>query len=74
MSLDPTVAKGLSEQRSVSYVTVALVLIALYDHFITLDGEIQFIWRRSRWTFIELLFLVNRYLSDAILLYGTITL
>ncbi|KDR67293.1 hypothetical protein GALMADRAFT_147284 [Galerina marginata CBS 339.88] len=52
--------------------TVTAIIIVIYDHLITLDREIIFIWA-GKWTFAKLLFLANRYwvLSGAMFsIYG----
>ncbi|TFK51893.1 hypothetical protein OE88DRAFT_1484003 [Heliocybe sulcata] len=42
-------------------------LVALYDHLITLDQEVDLIWSK-RWSLSKVLFVVNRYLGGAVLL------
>ncbi|KDR79352.1 hypothetical protein GALMADRAFT_137199 [Galerina marginata CBS 339.88] len=69
MSLNAEVLYFLPEEQFVSYAAVALSVGAIYDHLITLDREM-----RSKWTLTQLLFFISRYLSDAILIYGAVSL
>ncbi|KAF4609488.1 hypothetical protein D9613_012340 [Agrocybe pediades] len=63
----------LKQAETVSYVATALAVGAVYDHLITLDREIELVWKRTRWNVVQFLFLTSRYLSDAILIYGAIS-
>lgn len=44
----------------IRYNAVAAVSIVVYDYFLTLDLEIEHIWK-SRWSIGKVLFLINRY-------------
>ncbi|KII95588.1 hypothetical protein PLICRDRAFT_34501 [Plicaturopsis crispa FD-325 SS-3] len=39
---------------------------AFYDHMITIDQEVEFIWQQ-RWSVSKVLFILNRYLAEVIL-------
>lgn len=46
---------------------VAAFVCTVWDHALTLDQEVQFIWKRARWNFSAILFLLNRYGNEATL-------
>ncbi|KAF6760652.1 hypothetical protein DFP72DRAFT_77357 [Ephemerocybe angulata] len=48
---------------------IACMTIVLYDHLTTLDLEIELIWKK-KWSLIQVLYLINRYLPDISFLYG----
>ena len=39
-----------------------LSALLYYDHFLTFPQEVERIWK-AKWTFVNVLFLVNRYLT-----------
>ncbi|KIM76582.1 hypothetical protein PILCRDRAFT_12636 [Piloderma croceum F 1598] len=56
-----------------NYVNVSFIMLVLYDHVITLDMEIKWIWT-LRWGLPKIIFLINRYLLTSFILLGVITL
>ncbi|KAF6742570.1 hypothetical protein DFP72DRAFT_1081795 [Ephemerocybe angulata] len=50
---------------------IACMTIVLYDHLTTLDLEIELIWKK-KWSLIQVLYLINRYLPDISFLYGSL--
>ncbi|KAF5313612.1 hypothetical protein D9611_010224 [Ephemerocybe angulata] len=48
---------------------IACMTLVLYDHLTTLDLEIELIWKK-KWSLIQVLYLINRYLPDISFLYG----
>ncbi|KAJ2912639.1 hypothetical protein MD484_g7771, partial [Candolleomyces efflorescens] len=48
---------------------IAATVVVLYDHLSTLDLEIELVWKK-KWSLVQVLFLINRYLPDAGFLYG----
>ncbi|PPR00711.1 hypothetical protein CVT24_000999 [Panaeolus cyanescens] len=52
--VDPTVHR----------ISVALATAVIYDHITTLDQEIELIWQRPKFSFVQFLFLVARYVGD----------
>ncbi|KAJ3504585.1 hypothetical protein NLJ89_g7861 [Agrocybe chaxingu] len=73
----------LADSRSLSvlqadqiggYVYAALGVATLYDHAITLEDEVECIWKRSRIKIPQALFLINRYIGTGILVYSAIAI
>jgi len=60
MSLESLVATALSDLQASRYASLAASAIIVYDHLITLDQEIEFIWK-SRCSVVKYLFFLNRY-------------
>ncbi|PBK61621.1 hypothetical protein ARMSODRAFT_1025539 [Armillaria solidipes] len=60
MSLNELVAAGLRDVRSTRCAALASGVIVLFDHLITLDDEVELIWR-SHWSIGKMLFIINRY-------------
>ncbi|PPQ90722.1 hypothetical protein CVT25_005030 [Psilocybe cyanescens] len=54
----------LHSLRFVSYFDVIAAALYIWDYFITLDMEVDLVWR-SKWNFMKCLFLVQRYLPFA---------
>ncbi|KDQ58717.1 hypothetical protein JAAARDRAFT_193248 [Jaapia argillacea MUCL 33604] len=52
---------------AVRFCQVATTCVALYDHLITIDQEVDLIWAR-RWSPPKTLFIINRYLGELVLL------
>ncbi|KIM79938.1 hypothetical protein PILCRDRAFT_9833 [Piloderma croceum F 1598] len=50
-----------------NYISIAFVMLLLYDHVITLDKEIEWIWT-LRWRLPKVIFIVNRYIITTCLL------
>ncbi|EKM58487.1 uncharacterized protein PHACADRAFT_140452 [Phanerochaete carnosa HHB-10118-sp] len=53
-----------------NYVCAAMMTLILWDHVITLSGEIRFIWRRKL-SLVTALFIINRY---GVLVYGALAI
>ncbi|KII89705.1 hypothetical protein PLICRDRAFT_52866 [Plicaturopsis crispa FD-325 SS-3] len=53
-----------------AYGSAVFQVLILYDYFITLDVEIQRIWR-LKWRMPKILFLMNRYVSSPLMLCDT---
>ncbi|KIO16503.1 hypothetical protein M407DRAFT_33858 [Tulasnella calospora MUT 4182] len=71
LSSDPVVAvaeiREIAKHFTVSrYMIVAGFVILLYDHFLTIKEEIEFVWRRPK-NLISWIFLFNRYLTPAVI-------
>ncbi|RXW22042.1 hypothetical protein EST38_g3820 [Candolleomyces aberdarensis] len=52
---------------------IAATVVVLYDHLSTLDLEIELVWKK-KWSLVQVLFFINRYLPDAGFLYGAFVL
>ncbi|KIO32112.1 hypothetical protein M407DRAFT_215933 [Tulasnella calospora MUT 4182] len=71
LSSDPVVAaaeiREVAKHFTVSrYLILAGFVILLYDHFLTIKEEIEFVWRRPK-NLISWIFLFNRYLTPVVL-------
>ena len=42
-------------------------VILIYDHFLTLPEEIEYVWKRPKKNFISVIFLLNRYIVPLVL-------
>lgn len=42
--------------------------MSLYEHSTTLDLEVELIWKK-RWSIVKVLFILNRYLGEALFIY-----
>ncbi|KAJ3560026.1 hypothetical protein NP233_g11100 [Leucocoprinus birnbaumii] len=55
------IATRLAEQlQRAQYLSAAALVVYAYDYFLTLDREIEYVWK-SRWSPVKNLFLLNRY-------------
>ncbi|KAK0473745.1 hypothetical protein IW261DRAFT_1503180 [Armillaria novae-zelandiae] len=75
MPLNKLIAASLRDVRSTRCAALASGVIVLFDHLITLNDEIELIWR-SPWSMGKILFIINRYytLSSVIFnCYGLFT-
>ncbi|KAF9048877.1 hypothetical protein BJ165DRAFT_1066125 [Panaeolus papilionaceus] len=77
-------------ETSVSYVHVAVAACVLFDHVTTLDAEVELVWvrtlattmpsmsdmsqKRNKWSTVQFLFLINRYVGLAYQLYAACVL
>ncbi|KIM88320.1 hypothetical protein PILCRDRAFT_253848 [Piloderma croceum F 1598] len=61
LPLDSDAPSYFKSARTANYVCVAFTMLLLYDHCITLDKEVEWIWT-LRWRLPKILFLTNRYL------------
>ncbi|KAF9010774.1 hypothetical protein BDQ17DRAFT_1406070 [Cyathus striatus] len=50
---------------------LAMAVVIIYDHLTTIDREVQFIWKKKK-SLPQLLFIINRYIGDAVFIYATI--
>jgi len=51
----------LQSARLRNYMTVASIVVPVYDYMFTLDSELLLIWS-SRWNLVKALFLLIRYM------------
>ncbi len=42
----------------------------IYDHVLTFDLELKYIWKRGQWDYIKVYFLWNRYVGEVCLILG----
>ncbi len=54
---------------TVRYSAVGLACI-IYDHALSFGDELQYIWKRGRWDFLKFIFIWNRYVAEAGLIFG----
>ncbi|KIM41948.1 hypothetical protein M413DRAFT_27488 [Hebeloma cylindrosporum] len=66
------ITRLVSEGTAVNLVGAACLTLLLYDHAITLDQEVSNMWP-TRFSLAKFLFIVNRYLVEAILLFNCIS-
>ncbi|KIJ47917.1 hypothetical protein M422DRAFT_778036 [Sphaerobolus stellatus SS14] len=69
-----TVPYILTNVRGVRQATVASVCWLTYDHFLSLDDEIKYVWKIKGWSFGKILFLINRYIGFAACIFDAIVL
>lgn len=60
VSEDTDLASAVFHFDVCRYVSLAGLVILLYDHLLTLDDEIRYVWK-TQWTVPKCLFLLNRY-------------
>ncbi|KAF9041311.1 hypothetical protein BJ165DRAFT_1612883 [Panaeolus papilionaceus] len=51
------------------YGTLPAMTFVLYDHMTTYDLEVDIIWKRTKWSIVQYLFMVNRYTGDIYMIY-----
>jgi len=56
-----------SATQTDNFLTAAFLMLLLYDHIITLDMEVEWIWT-LRWRLPKILFIINRYIITVLLL------
>ncbi|KAF8967297.1 hypothetical protein BDZ97DRAFT_1804380 [Flammula alnicola] len=56
--------------RALSFMAVSSATCVIYDHITTLDEEIELVWRRPKWSVVQVLYFINRYVGDGIELYS----
>ncbi|KAI6031324.1 hypothetical protein BKA83DRAFT_4198655 [Pisolithus microcarpus] len=69
MSISPSQAASASENSVFAYVQIAATTAALYDHILFLGREIELIWGTPP-SIVTVLYIIDRYLGDAVLLAG----
>jgi len=67
-SMAPTVF-GKTQRNN--YIEMSLLGLMIYDHIITLDKEIEWIWT-LRWRLPKIMFIFNRYVVASLILLGSI--
>ncbi|KAJ6464360.1 hypothetical protein C8R45DRAFT_1023812 [Mycena sanguinolenta] len=67
-----SIVVGLQNVVTSRYVSVAGYVVLLYDHLLTLDDEVEYIWRANN-TVAKILFLILRYLVPLFLTGEAIT-
>ncbi|KAF8875536.1 hypothetical protein CPB84DRAFT_443093 [Gymnopilus junonius] len=60
----------LYADQALSILFLATATCVIYDHITTLDEEVELIWKRPKWTRVQFFFFINRYVGDAMQLYG----
>lgn len=65
--------QGLQGLYTTQYAELASSTIIVYDHFVTLDQEVELIWK-SGWSFGKCLFLVNRYYTLFVVVFNNYVL
>ncbi|KAK7691488.1 hypothetical protein QCA50_004887 [Cerrena zonata] len=60
---------GVKSIQTIRYAELASSVIIVFDHIVTLDQEIELIWK-SGWSLGKCLFLLNRYYSLATVLFN----
>ncbi|KAF8500020.1 hypothetical protein JB92DRAFT_2980302, partial [Gautieria morchelliformis] len=70
--LSSTIASSLKQHVLPDYFNVAGAMLLIYDHMLTLDVEVGFIWS-ARWSVAKVLYLMVGYLgfSVSIVLFGS---
>ncbi|KAJ6543885.1 hypothetical protein B0H19DRAFT_289572 [Mycena capillaripes] len=62
MAMDPRVIHLLQSFQSTRLAAVGSATVLLYDHLITIDQEIDLVWRKD-WSFLKGVFIFHRYLG-----------
>lgn len=65
--------RGLHDVQDTRHAQLASCCIVVFDHLITLDSEVDLIWRSS-WSFGKLLFIINRYYTLACVIFNNYVL
>jgi len=60
----------LRSLRLTRYLSAAGLVMLLYDHFLTLDQEVEEIWK-AKWTLPKIFFLILRYLVPSLMIIET---
>jgi len=69
LAMDPTLLfHYLRSFQSTRLATVGSATILLYDHLITIDQEIEFVWRKD-WSLLKGVFILHRYLGLGCVLF-----
>jgi len=59
-----TSVDGLRSIQLIRYTRLSGVSIIVFDHIITFDREVKFVWK-SKWSLVKVLFFINRYYTLA---------
>ncbi|KAF8990286.1 hypothetical protein BDQ17DRAFT_387250 [Cyathus striatus] len=51
----------LEHMHNVTYLHVASLALWVFEHFITMDMEISYIWGSSHWSVVQIMYLIVRY-------------
>lgn len=54
--------------------TLSTATCVVYDHLTTLDLEVELVWKRPKWSLVQVLFLINRYVGDALQIFSAFVL
>lgn len=53
----------LFADRALTLLTLSTATCVVYDHLTTFNDEIQLVWKRPKWSVVQVLFLINRYVG-----------
>ncbi|CAL1711015.1 unnamed protein product [Somion occarium] len=73
MDLGQLLRSGYQDVQTIRYAELASSTIIVLDHLITLDQEIELIWK-SGWSVGKCLFLLNRYYTLAVVIFNNYSL
>ncbi|PPQ64816.1 hypothetical protein CVT26_002648 [Gymnopilus dilepis] len=59
----------LYADQALAFLFASTATCVIYDHITTFDEEVELIWKRPKWTRVQIFFFINRYLGDAMQLY-----
>ncbi|KAJ7479888.1 hypothetical protein FB451DRAFT_166016 [Mycena latifolia] len=62
-SLPPALITALIHLQASKYYDVAVLVMLVYDYFLTLPLEIEQVWKRQAWSLPKVLFIMFRYLT-----------
>ncbi|KAF9555225.1 hypothetical protein CPC08DRAFT_753199 [Agrocybe pediades] len=65
---------GLFTEYAYSFLALATGTCVIYDHITTLDIEIEMVWKRPKFSVVQLLFLINRYVGNGLQIHTAFTL
>ncbi|KAL0945810.1 hypothetical protein HGRIS_012096 [Hohenbuehelia grisea] len=60
-----SVAEQIDEIKILQYCQLAAAVIIIYEHFITIDQEIDLIWKK-KWSLVKCIFICNRYIGGGV--------
>ncbi|KIM73094.1 hypothetical protein PILCRDRAFT_829403 [Piloderma croceum F 1598] len=69
--LDKFAPAVFSSAQASNYTNIAFIMLLLYDHIITLDKEIGWIWT-LRWRLPKIIFMINRYLLTSLIVLANV--
>ncbi|KAI1790139.1 hypothetical protein LXA43DRAFT_1149566 [Ganoderma leucocontextum] len=62
-AVDNSITQEVAELRITAYVGLASYTVLVYDHLLTLDDEIKYVWKKKKRSPLIWLFLLNRYMT-----------